>query len=79
MKLSNDTLEELNILLQFDLSNTQQGIKIHHDAGIPAVSAASRLFEKGLIDQEDGGYLTSMGRIACEHATSLTRLLLKIG
>ncbi|ORU90376.1 MAG: DNA-binding protein [Cycloclasticus sp. symbiont of Poecilosclerida sp. M] len=77
MKLDQNMLDELNVLLQFDLTNTQQGIKIHHEAKPDAISAAARLFEKGLIDQKDGGYLTNMGRIACEHAQPLYGLLMK--
>jgi uncharacterized protein (TIGR02647 family) len=77
MKLDQGTLEELNLLLQFDLSNTQQGIKIHRDADTNVANAAERLFNKGLIDQVDGGYLTSMGRIAAEHAQALSNLINK--
>ena len=77
MKLNQDALDELNILLQFDLSNTQQGIKIHHDAELNAISAVERLFKKSLVDKVDGGYLTSIGRIAAEHAQALVNLLHK--
>ncbi|MEW4983438.1 MAG: TIGR02647 family protein [Cycloclasticus sp.] len=75
MKLNQNTLDELNILLQFDLSNTQQGIKIHHDADSNVSNAAQRLFEKGLIDQVDGGYLTTIGRTTAEHAQAISGLL----
>ncbi len=75
MKLDQNTLDELNILLQFDLSNTQQGIKIHHDADSNVSNAAQRLFEKGLIDQIDGGYLTAIGRTTAEHAQAINGLL----
>ncbi len=77
MKLNQALLEELNVLLQFDLSNTQQGIKIHNDAEAGVSSAAERLFNKGLTDQVDGGYLTSMGRTAAEHAQALANLINK--
>jgi uncharacterized protein (TIGR02647 family) len=77
MKFNQAALDELNILLQFDLSNTQQGIKIHHDADQKFIIAVERLFNKGLIDKLDGGYLTSMGRIAAEHAQALTSLINK--
>ncbi|PCI71163.1 MAG: TIGR02647 family protein [Piscirickettsiaceae bacterium] len=77
MKLDQDTLDELNVLLQFDLANTQQGIKIHHDAEPNVISAVKRLFNKGLVDKLDGGYLTSMGRIATEHVQALTNLINK--
>ena len=77
MKLDQDTLDELNVLLQFDLANTQQGIKIHHDTEPNVISAVKRLFNKGLVDKLDGGYLTSMGRIATEHVQALTNLINK--
>lgn len=76
MKFDQNTIDELNVLLQFDLSNTQQGIKIHQDAGSSVASAAARLFEKGLVDQIDGGYLTPLGRTAAEHAKAASGLLI---
>lgn len=76
MKFNQTATDELNILIQYDLSNTQQGIKIHHDAETNVIEAAIRLYEKGLIDRPDGGYLTSMGRIACENVHSIYRMLL---
>ena len=75
MKFNQDMIDEINILTQYDLSNTEQGIKIHHDASKTAISAAARLFEKGLTDQSDGGYLTSLGKTASEHAQALSGLL----
>ena len=75
MKFKQPFVDELNILALFDLSNTQQGIKIHHDADNEQLSAANRLFKKGLIDQADGGYLTNAGCIAAEHVQALLQLL----
>jgi len=77
MKFNQTATDELNILIQYDLSNTQQGIKIHHDAETHIIEAAKRLYEKGLTDKPDGGYLTNMGRIACENAHSIHGILLK--
>jgi len=68
-------LEELNILLQFNLATTQEGIKIHRSAGSPAIEATTRLFNKGLITQVDGGYLTDLGHIAAEHAQATYTIL----
>lgn len=75
MKFTTDTIDELNILLQYDLSNLEQGIKIHHEANPETIKAAARLFDKGLIDKHDGGYLTDLGRTSAEHAQALTTLL----
>ena len=74
MKFDQDHIDELNILTQFDLSNSEQGIKIHHDANANVIAAAARLFNKKLIDQADGGYLTFRGRTAAEHAQALLTL-----
>ena len=76
MKFNQDMIDEINILTQYDISNTEQGIKIHHDASDAIIAAAARLFEKGLTDQSDGGYLTSLGKTASEHAHALSGLLM---
>ena len=69
-------LDEINILNLFDLSNHQEGIKIHKSsADENAVAAAKRLFEKGLVTQEDGGYLTTLGLDSAEHAQNLFTIL----
>ena len=69
-------LDELNILNLFDLSNHQEGIKIHKSsADENAVEAAKRLFEKGLVTQKDGGYLTALGLDTAEHAQNLFTIL----
>jgi uncharacterized protein (TIGR02647 family) len=39
------------------------------------VSAVKRLFDKGLITQVDGGYLTDAGKKAADHADLLLVLL----
>jgi len=75
MKFNQDIIDELNILMQYDLSNTEQGIKIHHDANQATIAAAARLFDKGLTDKADGGYLTALGRTTAEHALSISGLL----
>ena len=70
-----ELVAELNLLNQFDLSTTQTGIKIHHDASPEVIAAAQRLFNKGLISQVDGGYLTDLGYQAAEHSQSLVSIL----
>ena len=71
MRFNSDQLNEVNVLLQFDLSSDQSGIKVHSSADDELIAAAQRLFEKGFIDHSDGGYLTSLGREAAEHAQAL--------
>ena len=71
MPFSNDLVDEVNILARYNLDTTQEGIKVHSDAEPQVIAAANRLFEKGLISQADGGYLTGLGRDAAEHAQNL--------
>lgn len=76
MPFSPDQIAELNLLALFDSASSQEGIKVHqHSAAPEAVSAAERLFNKGLITQHDGGYLTSRGSEAVEHTQTLLSLL----
>jgi len=63
----NELFEELRLLSLFSLESNLNGLKIHHDADDELVKAAQRLFDKGLITQFDGGYLTDGGRELSEH------------
>jgi uncharacterized protein (TIGR02647 family) len=56
-----ELVAELEILVLFNLGNTMEGLKIHHTAAPAAIAAATRLYEKELTTQADGGYLTSLG------------------
>ena len=71
MLFSDQLMEELNLLSRINLSTTQEGVKVHTDAGEAVVAAAARLFDKGLMTQVDGGYPTSLGMEAAEHAQAL--------
>jgi len=75
MSFTPELVAELEILALFNLGNTQEGIKVHNNAGPRAIGAVTRLYQKGLIDQADGGYLTSLGLDAAEHAQSLLTIL----
>ncbi|NLS11426.1 TIGR02647 family protein [Vibrio sp. SM6] len=75
MKFDQSLLEEMNLLLQFDLSSAATGIKVHSDASEEAKAAAQRLYEKQLCTQPDGGYLTDEGIEMAEHADRLLRRL----
>ena len=76
MSFSADHLAELNLLTQFDSSSAQEGIKVHRNEAAPElVSAAERLFSKGLITRDDGGYLTTLGSEAIEQAQRLLAIL----
>jgi uncharacterized protein (TIGR02647 family) len=66
---------EIELLLKFDLSSAFTGLKLHGSANPRANEAAKRLFQKGLISQPDGGYLTTRGWQAAEHAQALVLFL----
>lgn len=75
MPYSPQIIEELNVLALFNLDTDLEGIKVHSSAGTEKIEAAQRLFDKGLTSQVDGGYLTSLGRTAAEHAQGLLQIL----
>jgi uncharacterized protein (TIGR02647 family) len=75
MSYTPELVAELEILALFNLGSSQEGLKIHQTAAPKAIAAAQRLFDKELITQPDGGYLTSLGRDAAEHAQGLLTIL----
>jgi len=75
MSYTPELIAELEILALFNLDNTREGLKIHQTASPDAISATHRLYEKELITQPDGGYLTSLGLDAAQHTQSLLTIL----
>lgn len=75
MKLTPELIEELEVLTLFNLNTTQEGIKVHSIAASGAIAATRRLYNKGLITQADGGYLTGLGHDAAEHVQKLITIL----
>ena len=75
MSYTPELVAELEILVLFPLDSTKEGLKVHQTAAPTAITAAKRLHAKGLIDQPDGGYLTSLGRDAAEQAQTLLTIL----
>ncbi|MDD5320051.1 MAG: TIGR02647 family protein [Methylococcales bacterium] len=75
MPFTPDIVDELNILVRFNLNTTLEGIKVHKTAAPAIIAATLRLHEKGLISQKDGGYLTNLGREAAEQAQAVLDLL----
>lgn len=75
MKFTQHHIDELNLLLQFDLSSAATGIKVHQNASESAQAAVARLYNKGLCTQPDGGYLTNEGIETAEHAERVLRVL----
>ena len=75
MSYSPDNLAELDVLMLYRSPNSIDGIKLHKTASPGMIAAARRLYEAGFITQVDGGYLTSLGTAAAEHAHLLYDML----
>ncbi len=75
MSYTKEQNAEIDILIRYNLDSTQQGIKVHSSANKDQIDAVQRLFDKGLVTQVDGGYLTDIGRKAAEHAQALILML----
>ncbi|OUM34083.1 TIGR02647 family protein [Pseudomonas putida] len=75
MSFTPDLIAELEVLALFKHDSSQEGIKINSNAPATLVAAAQRLHEKGLTDQPDGGYLTSLGHDAVESVQLLQNIL----
>lgn len=61
MAIDERFMAELTLLAKFPRSSMHQGIKLHKDADPALIDAAKRLYDKGVIDSPDGGYLTDLG------------------
>lgn len=75
MLFTPEMVDELNLLLKFTDKSLMQGLKIHNDAEPVVISAAQRLFDKGIITLPDGGYLTDLGHELIAHAQVLQAAL----
>ena len=75
MPFSDQQISELNLLMQFNLNTAQQGIKVHSEASPEMHAAAKSLFDKGMISQDDGGYLTDLGIETADHLQHLRNLI----
>ena len=75
MRFTSTALEELNLLLQFDVATSSNGIKVHSTTRPEVITACQNLFDKGLVNQPDGGYLTDAGIEALGHVQVLSALL----
>jgi uncharacterized protein (TIGR02647 family) len=75
MPFSIDIQQEISVLALFNPESTLEGIKVHHNAEQEAIAATRRLFDKGLVTQPDGGYLTPLGQEAVRHLDSFMTIL----
>jgi len=73
-----EIIDELRMLSYYNLANIDEGLKAHHTADPAMIAAVRRLHEKGLVTQEDGGYLTDLGREAAEHAQAALTILTSV-
>ena len=55
MQFDQTMIDEFTLLAKFPRESKMQGIKLHSDAEPALLSAAQRLFDKGVIDSPDGG------------------------
>lgn len=75
MLLTDELVAEIKLLSLFNLESVQEGVKVHGNADPGLIAAAQRLFDKGLITQHDGGYLTDLGIEVAEHAQRMLTIL----
>jgi uncharacterized protein (TIGR02647 family) len=75
MNFTSTLVEELEMLSHYNLSTTQEGVKVHKTAPAEVIAATRRLHEKGLITQVDGGYLTPLGLEAATHVQQVLTIL----
>lgn len=78
MTIDKEMIQEMELLLRFDPDSMQHGLKIHSDAAASVIEATGRLYDKGLIDQPDGGFLTSLGHEAAEHVRAIHQILASV-
>lgn len=75
MSVSVELIEEIKLLSHYNLTSLQEGIKIHGSTNPEMALVAKRLFAKGILSQEDGGYLTDLGIEVVEHVQSTLSIL----
>jgi uncharacterized protein (TIGR02647 family) len=75
MLLTDELAAEIKFLSLFNLASHQEGVKVHGNADPELIAAAKRLFDKGIVSQLDGGYLTDLGVEAAELAQKMLTIL----
>ena len=75
MLLTHELAAEIKFLSLFNLASHQEGVKVHGNADPELIAAAKRLFDKGIVSQFDGGYLTDLGVEAAELAQKMLTIL----
>lgn len=75
MPFTQEQMDEMEILIRYSPESTMEGIKVHKTAKPELISAVERLYEKKMVSQIDGGYLTDLGREAAELSQTLLTML----
>ncbi|RJF35280.1 TIGR02647 family protein [Pseudoalteromonas gelatinilytica] len=75
MQFDKNMIDELTLLAKFPRDSQMQGIKIHSDAESSIRDAAKRLYDKGITDSPDGGYLTDLGLDLINHVSVINSAL----
>ncbi|MDR6982946.1 uncharacterized protein (TIGR02647 family) [Rheinheimera pacifica] len=75
MPISPQLNAEIRVLTLFNLDSAMEGIKVHKSADTDTLAAIKRLYDKGLVTQKDGGYLTDLGIHCAEHLQTALRIL----
>ncbi|GAB2913837.1 TIGR02647 family protein [Rheinheimera gaetbuli] len=75
MPISPQLNAEIRILTMFNLDSAMEGIKVHQSAEADTLAAIHRLYDKGLVTQPDGGFLTDLGIHCAEHLHTALRIL----
>lgn len=76
MSITQSMQDEMNVLLKFPTDTLMAGLKIHTEAEPSVIAAAQRLFQKGLITNVDGGYLTDAGIDLVDHLSRVHSALM---
>ena len=75
MPFQPNLIEELNMIVRFKPDSIQEGLKVHTNAAPEVIAATQRLYDKGLVTQPDGGYLTDLGHELAQHVHSALNIL----
>ena len=68
-------IQDLALLARYDLTNLELGIKLHQDSDPELRESALRLYQKGVITEADGGFLTPFGVSLLEYLDHLLNAL----
>ena len=74
MHLDSELIDEITLLKRFSMGGPV-AMDLQDNTDPAMLAAAKRMFEKGLISEQDGGRLTESGDAAVEHLNGLLAYL----